>query len=182
MLADLTESDIAKAKNYYAKDKPDLEMDFLFADTYERIGKGLYYTGFNFDFLGEEIIKKEFWLQDEIRNLFQQSYKLIDEGKTKEAKFFSDQAVELLKNFADYGVCDYPEQVAEVYPSLESDSRRFLVAFNIIRYADQGEMGWRWHKWGPYIGTRDPQGEYLADEAPDFGDVYTFSIYELHPE
>lgn len=183
MLADLTASDIAKAKNYYAKDKPDiLDEDLLFTDTYERIGKGLYHTSFDFTFLGKKIIKEEFWLQAELRNLWQQSFKLADEGREEEGRAFSQQAMNLLEDFADYGVCDYPEQVVETFPNLESDSRRFLISFNLVRYADQGEQGWRWHKWGPYIGTRNPQGEYLADEAPDFGDVYTFHIYELYPE
>jgi hypothetical protein len=183
MLADVTERDIAKSENYYMKDHPDiLDEDVLFTDTYERIGKGLYYTSFDFRMLGENIIKNEYWFQTELRSLWQEAFKLNDEGKHEEGQVFSKQAMSLMEDFADYGVCDYPEQVVEAFPKLESDARRFLISFNLVRYADQGEQGWRWHKNGPYIGTRNPQGEYLAEEAPGFGDVYMFHIYELHAE
>jgi hypothetical protein len=34
-----------------------------------------------------------------------------------------------------------------------------------VRKDDQPKQGgWRWHKWGPYIGTHEKQFEYLADE------------------
>lgn len=38
--------------------------------------------------------------------------------------------------------------------------------------------GWRWHKWGPYIGTQEPKAEYLYDE-PTITLIYTYTIIQL---
>jgi hypothetical protein len=41
------------------------------------------------------------------------------------------------------------------------------------------ESGWRWHKWGEYIGLGKPTREYLNDE-PEFADgIYTYHIFEV---
>jgi len=63
-------------------------------------------------------------------------------------------------------VVDSPEQFIERYHHLlEADERTFAVFFTVIRKADQSEEGgWRWHKWGEYLGSHTPQHEYLYDE------------------
>jgi hypothetical protein len=46
------------------------------------------------------------------------------------------------------GVCDYPDQVHETYPTLKEN-----VWFKPIARGDQDSThGWRWRKWGEYIG------------------------------
>lgn len=76
------------------------------------------------------------------------------------------------------GVCDTPEQAMK-HLALEDRPEPFFVSFVRIRRADQPlEGGWRWHKWGDYIGTRNPQREYLHDE-PEIEEVYTFSVHEM---
>lgn len=81
-------------------------------------------------------------------------------------------------DFEEYGVCDTPEQAVEKL-GLRSRPERFFVSFVKIRRGDQPrDGGWRWHKWGSYIGDRDPQCEYIHDE-PDIEEVYTFHVYEL---
>lgn len=40
-----------------------------------------------------------------------------------------------------------------------------------------GGGGWRWEKWGPYIGTQRSVADYLHDE-PDIDYVYTFHVYK----
>lgn len=78
-----------------------------------------------------------------------------------------------------YGVCDYPEQVIEKFPVVKDHPSKFFISFVRLRRADQDpEGGWRWHKWGAYIGDQRPQREYLYDE-PEIEEVYTFHIYEL---
>ncbi len=74
-------------------------------------------------------------------------------------------------------VVDSPEQFIERYHQLlEEDERIFAVFFTPIRRAEQSsEGGWRWHKWGEYIGDKTPTTEYLYDE-PDIGEVYTVHI------
>jgi hypothetical protein len=78
-----------------------------------------------------------------------------------------------------YGVCDTVEQLLAACPELEGDpERQFVVTLTPVLKANQpDEGGWRWHKWGPYIGTHTPTTEYLCDE-PDIDGVLIYSIYE----
>lgn len=76
-----------------------------------------------------------------------------------------------------YGVCDSIEQVLALYPELEAPGRGFMVTLTEVRRENQEPGGgWRWHKWGPYIGTYEPKHEYLYDE--DIERVFVFRIYE----
>lgn len=77
-----------------------------------------------------------------------------------------------------YGVCDSLEQLLEKYPELEADGRKFLVTLHEVKRSEQSPTGgWRWHKWGEYIGTQEPQCEYLYDE-PKIESVFVYHIYE----
>lgn len=78
-----------------------------------------------------------------------------------------------------YGVCDDVANLLAVYPELEAPGREFVVRMTPILKANQESSGgWRWHKWGEYIGHQSPSGcEYLYDE-PTIEKVYCFSIYE----
>jgi hypothetical protein len=80
-----------------------------------------------------------------------------------------------------YGVCDTVEQVLALYPELENSERKFVVTLTEIRRAYQDPSGgWRWHKWGDYIGTHDIQHEYLYDEE-GIEAVLVYHIYENCP-
>ena len=77
-----------------------------------------------------------------------------------------------------YGVCDTVEQLLAACPELEAPGREFVVTVTAIRKADEPPQGgWRWHKWGEYIGTQTPQCEYIYDE-PNIEEVLCFHIYE----
>ena len=77
-----------------------------------------------------------------------------------------------------YGVCDDLENLLKVYPELEADGRKFVVTMcKIDRGEEPDSGGWRWHKWGDYIGTQTPTREYLSDE-PLIERVYCYHIYE----
>jgi len=78
-----------------------------------------------------------------------------------------------------YGVCDNITQLLEKCPELEADeNRQFTVTLTPVwKNAQESSGGWRWHKWGDYIGTQDPQHEYLYDEE-GIDLVYCFHIYE----
>lgn len=83
-----------------------------------------------------------------------------------------------LPNVGPYGVCDSYEQLLAKEPLLLESERKFVVTVSAIRRADQPDWGgWRWHKWGEYIGTQDPQHEYLYHE-PHIDLVYCYHIYE----
>lgn len=77
-----------------------------------------------------------------------------------------------------YGVCDSIEQLLTACPELEASERAFVVTVTPIRKdAQPANGGWRWHKWGPYIGTQNPQREYIHDE-PEIEEVLCYHIYE----
>lgn len=81
-----------------------------------------------------------------------------------------------------YGVSDNVEQVLEKYKEwLDSPERKFCISFTKITKSEEDSCGgWRWHKWGEYIGTKDPQHEYIYDEGDDIQEVYCYHIYEIN--
>lgn len=81
-----------------------------------------------------------------------------------------------------YGVCDTPSQLVNKYPTLDTDPRPLVASFTPIhKSAQHPHGGWRWHKWGTYIGEQQRVGcEYLADE-PHIELVYTYQIIEIAP-
>ena len=81
-----------------------------------------------------------------------------------------------------YGVCDSPDQFIERYEKLlEEDPRRLFVTFFKVEKRRQPKRGgWRWHKWGPYIGDKDPQHEYIRDEDDTIKVVYCYQIREAN--
>jgi len=101
-----------------------------------------------------------------------------------------------------YGVCDTPEQFFAhelgVYIR-EHKTRKFCVSFTHVAknievineanpddplavvsdgYKTPSAGGWRWHKWGPYIGGGKPKCEYLDDETGFDDGVYCYHVYE----
>lgn len=88
--------------------------------------------------------------------------------------------------FEQYGVCDNVEQVLAKYGErLGNDGHQYFIWFTPV-FQDKSNAwkggGWRWHKWGTYIGDLEPCCEYLDDE--DFGEdwqgyVLCFHIYRI---
>ncbi len=93
---------------------------------------------------------------------------------------FEDFSNNLPDDVPGYGVGDSIDQVLALYAEkLENAPGAYAIGFTRVDRADQPPRdGWRWHKWGEYVGTKKPQCEYLADE-PDIEFVYTFTIVEL---
>jgi len=65
-----------------------------------------------------------------------------------------------------YGVCDSPEQLASKYPKYDG-----IVWMTVVRREEQCEQGgWRWRKWGEYVGNHTiDQVEYLSECNGDDG-------------
>ena len=89
----------------------------------------------------------------------------------------------ILNEFAfdtPYGVCDNYKQILEEYKDfLSNKDKNYVIGLTTVKRESQSPSGgWRWHKWGPYIGTQNPQHEYLYNEE-NIDVVYTFSIYEI---
>lgn len=80
---------------------------------------------------------------------------------------------------SEYGVCDNWEQITARWPHLVADPEAYFISMVEIRREHQSpDGGWRWHKWGEYIGTQKPEHEYLYDEK-HIDVVYTYHIYRL---
>lgn len=84
--------------------------------------------------------------------------------------------------YNSYGVCDSPEQWKNLFAEYAVADKHYAVAFVRIAKDEQPAIGgWRWHKWGPYIGSQNPTCEYLYDE-PEIDVVYTYHVYEVAPQ
>lgn len=81
-------------------------------------------------------------------------------------------------DFDTSGVCDNPEQPVIKFGLRERPEPFFITYVEIKRADEPREGGWRWEKWGPYIGTHKPQCRYLHDE-PEIDKVFTYSVYEV---
>ncbi len=85
----------------------------------------------------------------------------------------------------NYGVCDNASQVLDLYDSLCAQNKEYMekgkfviLLVPMIRSKQPESGGWRWHKWGRYIGQFEPKCEYLYDEKGiDY--VYCFEILEV---
>lgn len=77
-----------------------------------------------------------------------------------------------------YGVCDSIEQLRRhpIWEKIDRDPRPMALVMTPIRKSSY--EGWRWHKWGEYVGEQDPQCEYLEDE-PVIDLVYVFEAVVL---
>jgi hypothetical protein len=81
-----------------------------------------------------------------------------------------------------HGVCDSYEQVVAHHPEVTDPERRFVITLTPVWKSEQEPYGgWRWHKWGEYIGTHTPQHEYLYYEQ-EIEMVYVYTVYEIGPE
>lgn len=77
-----------------------------------------------------------------------------------------------------YGVADNIPQIMERYINVIANNK-IVISIASIRKDNQPESGgWRWHKWGEYIGVQNPQCEYLYDE-PDIDEVLIFQVYVI---
>jgi hypothetical protein len=77
-----------------------------------------------------------------------------------------------------YGVVDDYQQLLDIY-DFDKDPRRLCITMVEIRREDEPERdGWRYHKWGEYYGTQNPQCEYIYDDK-HIERVFTFSIYQV---
>lgn len=78
-----------------------------------------------------------------------------------------------------YGVCDNYQQVINKCPLLLEENHDYCISLvPVFRNKQPEQGGWRYHKWGDYIGNQNPQHEYLYhDKHIDL--VYTYHIYRF---
>lgn len=75
-----------------------------------------------------------------------------------------------------YGVCDSYEQVLEHHKDFIEKVDCIVTLTPILRENEPDWGGWRWEKWGEYIGTQNPQSEYLYHNK-HIDKVYVYHIY-----
>lgn len=77
-----------------------------------------------------------------------------------------------------YGVADSIAQVKEYFKEeiADPDKKYFIHVTPVWQEKENKGKGggWRWHKWGPYIGKLKRKCEYLDDE--DFGGDFKYVI------
>lgn len=118
--------------------------------------------GFNFDVSIEGQLSRE------------QMYPPLWEYYHKGEEFSEDTCLNA------YGVCDNVEQILARCPELETDpNRKYVISLSEVRKEDEEpDDGWRWEKWGPYIGTQNRHSDYLYYE-PEIESILVYHIYEL---
>lgn len=84
------------------------------------------------------------------------------------------------KHDAPYGVCDSLEQLreTEIYAALVADPCPMALTLTPVNKCEEDPGGWRWSKWGEYVGLQAPRCEYLFDE-PLIETVYVFEAVKL---
>lgn len=125
---------------------------------------GIYQESFSFNFCAEEF--------HENLDAFGYNQSRLEEGQSE---------LDLLRDgnyVSQYGVADNVEQIKEFYKEqIESTDEKFVIAVTPV-WQDKENTGkgggWRWHKWGEYIGDLNPQHEYLDDE--DFGEDFEYVL------
>jgi len=143
---------------------------------------GVYVNcGFNFN----HVIK-----DGEILNEYPDYWPIPDYDPTWDSKSTPEVRMAFLQEqaenntfFGSYGVADSIEQVLEKYkPYVDDPKNHFCFAFTEVRKDQQpARWGWRWHKWGEYIGIQEPQCEYLYDE-PIIESAWVFHVFLIKPQ
>lgn len=81
-----------------------------------------------------------------------------------------------------HGVCDNYKQIIErdkdAIACVNNDEHFIIVLCKISKKDQPDDGGWRWHKWGKYIGDQNPMCEYIANE-PDIDFVYVYNLYKV---
>jgi|AGFS01.1.fsa_nt_gi hypothetical protein len=79
-----------------------------------------------------------------------------------------------------YMVCDNVEQALEYWKGaiINPDEQYVIALMPVLKQGQPEDDGWRWEKWGKYIGTQNPQCDYLFDE-PEINKVYCAHIYHV---
>ncbi len=88
--------------------------------------------------------------------------------------------------FGSFGLCDSPEQFyGKFRAKLEADPRTLYVTFTHIpketpEEVEENKGGFRPHKWGEYVGEKNPpMEEYLAWESGFELGIWIYRVTEI---
>ena len=125
---------------------------------------GIYQSSFPFNFPDDEFVEK--------LNGYNYNELKLKKGETILQYYSKNKYVE------QYGVADSIEQIKKFYKKqIKSKTEKIVIALTPVCQDKENKGkggGWRWHKWGRYIGNLNPQCEYLDDE--EFGDDFKYIL------
>lgn len=180
MLVHLPDDIAAKTPVYMYEGKP-----VTIFDTFDILSEGVYEVGGFFSMMTSNMFneshiftswQKEYW--DAAHEAYDSDTMDTPEFKALQEEYHRKEDLGIYP--PDYGVCDSPEQLLEKFPLIVTSDKQIIVTVEEVRKDEQpDEGGWRWHKWGPYVGEFEPQSEYLADE-PNIDRVFIFKLYEIN--
>lgn len=83
--------------------------------------------------------------------------------------------------FRNFGVCDNASQAVDYLKSLELENiidknSKYVITLTPLFRTKQSPFGWRWKKWGKYIGVQNRKHEYLYDDK-DIDLIFLFRIH-----
>jgi len=142
------------------------------------IETGIYRSSVPFNFPEEEFV--------ETLDGYDYDEKLYDINKKENETMRQFNERNLENWIPQYGVADSIEQIKEFYAKQINDKKqKFIISVSPV-YQDKENKGkgggWRWDKWGKYIGNLNPKCEYLDDEefGDDFQHLVCFNLYAIY--
>lgn len=116
---------------------------------------------------------------DDLQSYFSESRKYKRMMDKMYSQRFKKGPYRGLESYGAYGLCDTPEQLLEVFPHLDGDDvPRFITVNGVLRKHQPSSGGFRYHKWGQYVGKQKPRSEYLYDDK-HIDMVVNFHIYRV---
>lgn len=136
----------------------------------KEIEPGIYMTGLNFEHSIEQYT--DFKSVDSYERLGKDGLpKKYEQGSSMTDYF--DNTLEV------YGIADNVEQIKQMYQQQINSDNPIVISITEINKDDQpSEDGWRWEKWGKYIGNQNSQSQYIYDE-PEIESVYVFTVHAV---
>lgn len=79
---------------------------------------------------------------------------------------FQQNGYRVIDKYSDYGVADNVHQILGVSSKFVNDkTNQYFFHVHPIYPAEQSQTGgWRWHKWGEYIGSYESEFDYIYDD------------------
>ena len=112
---------------------------------------------------------------DATKSVWQQMCAIDDELE----EYYQQHYNKPYERIGEYGVCDNYQQVLDHIPHLiDSDEKFCVILTPVEKNAQPEDGGWRWSKWGEYIGNQKSSSEYLYYE-PDIDLVFVYHIYRV---
>lgn len=172
MLVDLTIDTVLVEQHKKVLSELNINGRYLSSHPDNHIETGVYRCGCDFNFgLNEFIETNKLTYEDQYESM-------VTEWRVSATnrKF----PVDMLEQ---YGVADNIEQIKAYYKDWIEKSDWVITVTPVYQNKQNAGKGggWRWHKWGEYIGKLNPECEYLDDE--DFGDDWQGYVlcYHIYP-